>query len=64
VLNVIEHQSERIDALKGAFELSKEVMIVSVLPRGQETQAHTRPMGDGYITKNGTFQKFYAPGEL
>ena len=34
------------------------------LPRGQETQAHTRPMGDGYITKNGTFQKFYAPGEL
>ena len=64
VLNVIEHQSERIDALKGAFELAKEVMIVSVLPRGQETQAHTRPMGDGYITKNGTFQKFYAPGEL
>lgn len=64
VLNVIEHPPEREEALKGAFALTDEVLIVSVLPRGQEPEAHTRPMGDGFITKNGTFQKFYAPGEL
>lgn len=64
VLNVIENPAERKEALKGAFKLVEKVMIVSALPRGQETEAHTRPMGDGFITKNGTFQKFYAPGEL
>ena len=64
VLNVIEHPSEREEALKRAFQLAERVLIVSVLPRGQETEAHTRPLGDGFITKNGTFQKFYAPGEL
>ena len=64
VLNVIEHPSEREDALRGAFDLAKEVLIVSVLTRGQETEAHTRALGDGYLTKSGTFQKFYAPGEL
>lgn len=64
VLNVIEHPAEREEAIKKAFRLADQVMIVSVLPRGQETEAHTRPMGDGFITKSGTFQKFYAPGEL
>lgn len=64
VLNVIEHPLEREEALRKAFQLAEHVLIVSVLPRGQETEAHTRPMGDGFITKSGTFQKFYAPGEL
>jgi len=64
VLNVIERPQERIEALQGAFKLSDDVLIVSALPRGQETDAHTRPLGDGFLTKSGTFQKFYAPGEL
>ena len=31
---------------------------------GQETDSHTRPYRDGFLTKINTFQKFYAPGEL
>jgi DNA phosphorothioation-associated putative methyltransferase len=31
---------------------------------GQESDAHSRPYRDGFITKASTFQKFYAPGEL
>lgn len=64
VLNVIENPAEREEALKAAFKLAERVMVVSALPRGQETVAHTRRVGDGFVTKNGTFQKFYAPGEL
>ncbi len=64
VLNVIEHPAERVEALRGAFKLCEGVMMVSVLPRGQETDAHQKPLGDGFLTKHGTFQKFYAPGEL
>ena len=64
VLNVIEQPAERVEALKEAFKLCENVLIVSVLPCGQETGAHTRPMGDGFLTKSGTFQKFYAPGDL
>lgn len=63
VLNVIENPSERSCVLKKAFALSKEVLIVSVLATGQETAAHSNPYGDGFITKTGTFQKFFAPYE-
>lgn len=31
---------------------------------GQETDSHSRPYRDGFLTKTNTFQKFYAPGEL
>jgi DNA phosphorothioation-associated putative methyltransferase len=64
VLNVIETPPEREEVLRGAFSLVQELLLVSVMSRGQENEAHTRPMGDGFITKTGTFQKFYAPGEL
>jgi hypothetical protein len=48
--------------LTWSFKLAGNVLIVSVLQRGQETEAHTRPMGDGFITKTGTFQKFAGIG--
>ena len=64
VLNVIEEPAERIDALRGAFALANRALIVSTLVVGQETDAHSRPFRDGFITKASTFQKFYAPGEL
>ena len=64
VLNVIEDPAERIEALRGAYELAERVLIVSTLAAGQETGAHSRPYGDGFLTKANTFQKFYAPGEL
>ena len=64
VLNVIENPKERIEALKGAFSLTRQALLVSVLVEGQQTVAHTRACGDGFLTKNNTFQKFYTPGEL
>ena len=64
VLNVIEEPEERIEALRGAFSLAKRAMIVSTLVAGQETDAHSRPFRDGFITKTNTFQKFFMPGEL
>jgi DNA phosphorothioation-associated putative methyltransferase len=63
VINVIENLAERIEALLGAYELTKRVMAVSAMlwstgvPRGQ-------PFGDGYLTSRNTFQKYYTQGEL
>ena len=64
VLNVIESPKERVEALKGAFALTRQALLVSVLVEGQQTVAHTRACGDGFLTRNNTFQKFYPPGEL
>ncbi len=64
VLNVIEEPAERIEAIKGAFNLAKRALIVSTLVTGQETEAHSCAFRDGFLTKTNTFQKFYAPGEL
>jgi DNA phosphorothioation-associated putative methyltransferase len=64
VLNVIEDPGERILALRTAFALARKVLIVSTLVSGQETAAHKNSLGDGFLTKSNTFQKFYAPGEL
>lgn len=64
VLNVIEEPAERITALRAAYALADRVLIVSTLAAGQETDAHSRPFRDGFLTKANTFQKFYAPGEL
>jgi DNA phosphorothioation-associated putative methyltransferase len=64
VLNVIEEPSERLAALSTAFALAERILIVSTLAAGQETDAHSRPYRDGFLTKANTFQKFYAPGEL
>jgi DNA phosphorothioation-associated putative methyltransferase len=64
VLNVIEEPSERIATLRDAYSLTERVLVVSTMVTGQETDAHSRPYRDGFLTKANTFQKFYAPGEL
>ena len=64
VLNVIEEPTERISALREAFDLAERMIIVSTLVAGQETDAHSKPYRDGFLTKTNTFQKFYIPGEL
>ena len=64
VLNVIEEPAERIATLREAYSLAERVLLVSTMVSGQETDAHSRPYRDGFLTKTNTFQKFYAPGEL
>ncbi len=64
VLNVIEEPAERIATLREAYSLAERVLLVSTMVTGQETDSHSRPYRDGFLTKTNTFQKFYAPGEL
>ena len=64
VLNVIEEPTERIATLREAYSLAERVLLVSTMVCGQETDSHSRPYRDGFLTKTNTFQKFYAPGEL
>lgn len=64
VLNVIEEPAERIATLREAYSLAERALLVSTMVSGQETDAHSRPYRDGFVTKTNTFQKFYAPGEL
>jgi DNA phosphorothioation-associated putative methyltransferase len=64
VLNVIEDPVERAGVLREAWELSERLLIVSVRTKADEPDDPGRSYQDGYITRLGTFQKFFGPGEL
>ncbi len=64
VINVIENPDERAAALRKAWELTRNVLIVSAridVGAGRESQA---PYSDGCLTRSGTFQKYYEQQEL
>ena len=63
VINVIENLDERIEALRGAYALSNEVLVVAAMLANQETVTGT-PYGDGVLTSRNTFQKYFTQGEL
>lgn len=63
VINVIENFDERIEALRGAFSLANELLVVSAMLANQEAISGT-PYGDGVLTSRNTFQKYYTQGEL
>jgi DNA phosphorothioation-associated putative methyltransferase len=63
VINVIEDIDERIQALRGAYSLTQEVLVVSAMLANQEAVSGT-PYGDGIRTSRNTFQKYYTQGEL
>lgn len=62
VVNVIEDQAERVEALHKAFKLARRVMAVGVMLYGSETAG--RPFRDGFITSRNTFQKYFSQGEF
>lgn len=64
VLNVIERPTERADTLRAAWSLSRELLVVSARMSWDARDLVGRPMGDGLITRSGTFQKFYEQPEL
>lgn len=64
VVNVIEDRSERVDALRRAWDLAKEVLVVAARPDWEAGQVRGRPRGDGVVTSKGTFQRFYKQDEL
>lgn len=64
VLNVIEDQDERLEALLGAWELSKRVLVISVMLANDSYVSQFKSYKDGVITSRNTFQKYYAQSEI
>jgi len=63
VINVIEDIDERIEAVRGAYALTDELLVISAMLANQEAVTGT-PYGDGVLTSRNTFQKYYTQGEL
>lgn len=64
VVNVIEDRSERDQALRSAWALAESALVVSARLVWDPDSTSGKPFGDGRITANGTFQKYYNPEEL
>ena len=65
VVNVIEDADERIEVLRKAWALAREVLIVSArLTIDGRTLRTTQIFADGCLTVRGTFQKFFEQQEL
>ena len=64
VINVIESPGERAETLHSAWNLTEGVLVVSARMTWDARDLVGRPMGDGLVTRTGTFQKFYEQPEL
>ncbi|GAM62955.1 hypothetical protein JCM19232_4632 [Vibrio ishigakensis] len=64
VLNVIEDQDERLEALLKAWELADKFLVVSVMLANESYISQFKPYKDGIITSRNTFQKYYAQSEI
>jgi DNA phosphorothioation-associated putative methyltransferase len=64
VVNVIEHPGERREVLRSAWGLTEQLLVVSARMTWDARDLVGRPMGDGILTRTGTFQKFYDQNEL
>lgn len=64
VINVIEDQSERREALRKAWSLARAALVVAARPAWEARDVRGRPHADGILTTKDTFQKFYEQDEL
>jgi DNA phosphorothioation-associated putative methyltransferase len=65
VVNVIADPEDRRETLRRAWGLAGKALVVSArLNAERRTITLGRPHGDGYITGNGTFQRFFNQSEL
>ena len=65
VVNVIENLRERIDALKGAWDLAESILVVSArLHTDLKDSDRSTDYADGRLTRLNTFQKYYDQREL
>lgn len=65
VVNVIEDPRERRDALRRAWTLAEQVLIVSArLTPDSRSLGESQELADGLLTSRGTFQKFFEQQEL
>jgi len=63
VINVIEDAAERRDALRRAFSLAEELLVVSTMV-ATDNPGKVTLYGDGVLTSRATFQKYYTQSEL
>ena len=63
VINVIENTTERLEALQGAYQLSKQLLVVSAMLINQNA-FKGQTFNDGVITQRNTFQKYFTQTEL
>jgi len=64
VINVIEDLEERSEALRRAYGLAREVLVVGALIGGRTAYERYRLFQDGVLTTVGTFQKYFDQAEL
>lgn len=64
VVNVIEDAAERCEALKSAWALAERALVVAARPVWEERGISALPHVDGWVTRTGTFQKFFEQEEL
>lgn len=64
IINVIEDIAERRQALIKAWELTREVLIVSAQVLVDDRRRGLVAYGDGIVTNRNTFQKYYEQEEL
>lgn len=64
VINVIEDTAERREALIAAWELTRQVLIVSAQVLISDRSRGQVAYGDGVVTRRNTFQKYYEQEEL
>ncbi len=64
VVNVIENVQERAVALQAAWDLAQKLLIVSARLEWEARTVSGDFQGDGIVTHNRTFQKFFAQEEL
>lgn len=64
VVNVIEDPLERAETLRQAWGLARSVLVVAARLEDERDDAHVAPLRDGWVTRHGTFQKFFEHDEL
>ena len=62
VVNVIEDPAERVDAIRQAAALSKQVLAIAVMLH--PTEVAGVPFSDGVLTSRQTFQKYFSQAEF
>lgn len=64
VINVIEDQDERIEAVLGAWDITEKLFVISAMLANENYLAQFTPYKDGVITSRNTFQKYFSQAEL
>ena len=64
VINTIESPGERTQTLKKAYNLSKKILVASVMLGSEAITSKFKKYGDGVVTARNTFQKYYTQNEF